>query len=284
MSRIILILLLTLVAQPLWAENCDQAKHTAQLATQIKDICQRITLWSEALSRCPRVEYAFHLGESRLFCNDPKGALAAFQQVEQLRNPDSRDADLLLAFVLGRKAEAYLMLDQLPEALAAIDEAFGTSAASSDPKLAWLWRVRKAVDTHPGRQQMAAADISRALTSRAMGSSPRIDLYVLFDTDKARPNAQGMAQSRALGQALMPYADAKTILILGHTDERGTDEYNQELSERRAMAVVELLGQWYPELKDKLSAKGRGERKPRYPGNTDEDYRLNRRVEVQVRL
>ena len=131
---------------------------------------------------------------------------------------------------------------------------------------------------------MSALAITRSLAaSRSIGVSEQIDLYVLFDTDKDQPNAAGLEQAKALSQALASRAaKVKRILIVGHTDVRGTDAYNENLSRRRAEQVSRLLAQWQPELAAKLKPKGKGERQPRYSGTSDEDHRLNRRVEVRL--
>lgn len=68
------------------------------------------------------------------------------------------------------------------------------------------------------------------------------------------------------------------VLIEGHTDDIGEEEYNLELSERRARAVNDYL------LKrgiraDRLRFVGMGETMPLYPNDTDEHRRRNRRVE-----
>lgn len=71
-----------------------------------------------------------------------------------------------------------------------------------------------------------------------------------------------------------------TITIIGHTSTEGTESYNQDLSERRAQAVVDSLVErgFDPEI---ISAEGRGETEPLVSPELDETARsLNRRVEV----
>jgi len=72
-----------------------------------------------------------------------------------------------------------------------------------------------------------------------------------------------------------------TIQITGHTDSRGSAEYNQRLSEQRAQAV-----KWY--LSDhgvdsrRIVTEGRGEMQPRASNETEAGMQLNRRVEMLV--
>ena len=66
-----------------------------------------------------------------------------------------------------------------------------------------------------------------------------------------------------------------------HTDDLGTDLYNQKLSERRAKSVVDYLVQQGVDL-SRLVMVGYGESKPKVP-NIDESHReQNRRVQIFV--
>ncbi|MEI6415979.1 MAG: OmpA family protein, partial [Pseudomonadota bacterium] len=81
-----------------------------------------------------------------------------------------------------------------------------------------------------------------------------------------------------------PTPSRSSIQIIGHTDKQGEDKkgsaYNDNLSIRRARSVVGLLVQKYPALQGRLKAEGKGSREPRYQGEGEEIYRLNRRIEV----
>lgn len=71
------------------------------------------------------------------------------------------------------------------------------------------------------------------------------------------------------------------LTIVGHTDNVGTDTYNQSLSERRARAVSQYFGS-HGVIPERLDAEGRGEKAPRASNSTAEGRRLNRRVEVYI--
>ena len=72
-----------------------------------------------------------------------------------------------------------------------------------------------------------------------------------------------------------------TVTVVGHTDSEGSTDYNQQLSQRRAQAVIE-----YFESKNvnpqRLAALGRGETEPIADNKTDAGRRANRRVELLV--
>jgi len=73
------------------------------------------------------------------------------------------------------------------------------------------------------------------------------------------------------------------IEIGGHCDWRGSDAYNQELSEKRSQAVLDYLVSKYPQItRDQYSAKGYGEKQPVATNKTVEGMAMNRRVEFKV--
>lgn len=71
------------------------------------------------------------------------------------------------------------------------------------------------------------------------------------------------------------------LTIVGHTDNVGTEQYNQTLSERRAKAVNDYLIN-KGVLIQRLAYVGRGETAPRASNASEEGRRLNRRVEILV--
>ncbi|HEY8552961.1 MAG TPA: OmpA family protein [Burkholderiales bacterium] len=71
------------------------------------------------------------------------------------------------------------------------------------------------------------------------------------------------------------------LTIVGHTDNVGTDQYNQKLSERRAEAVAQYFAA-KGVIPERLAPEGRGESAPRASNTTPEGRRLNRRVEIYI--
>lgn len=102
----------------------------------------------------------------------------------------------------------------------------------------------------------------------------------LFDFDKADLKPQNRELlSRIAGVLLASHG--YRIQVYGHTDDVGTEQYNQQLSERRANAVRDYLVQaGIPE--DIIEAKGFGKSSPRVEAKTNEARRKNRRVEIGV--
>jgi hypothetical protein len=98
-----------------------------------------------------------------------------------------------------------------------------------------------------------------------------------FDSAEVRPESTGVLEE--LFRGLQAVKDAK-ILIEGHTSSEGTEQYNQQLSERRAQAVVaDLVRRGL--ARGRVSAAGIGERRPIASNNDESGRSLNRRVEVK---
>ncbi len=74
----------------------------------------------------------------------------------------------------------------------------------------------------------------------------------------------------------------RKVIIEGHADSTHTEDYNLELSLRRALAVVEWLIEHGVDPK-RLEAKGYGESRPVADNSTLEGRALNRRVEMVLR-
>jgi outer membrane protein OmpA-like peptidoglycan-associated protein len=99
-----------------------------------------------------------------------------------------------------------------------------------------------------------------------------------FDSSSLRPEAQDRLSQMAA--VLVDYPDTD-LIVIGHTDNIGTDAYNEKLSERRANAVKNALASRNVR-KSRMVARGYGETAP-VASNMDEDGRAkNRRVEVQI--
>lgn len=108
---------------------------------------------------------------------------------------------------------------------------------------------------------------------------PKINLTIEFEYNSDRPTPAGMQQLGALGDALRdPGLKNFRFMLAGHTDARGSDIYNQTLSERRAFAVQRFLAGSAQIEQSRLSTVGFG-RSRLLQDVSPEDGR-NRRVEV----
>ncbi|MDX2240257.1 MAG: OmpA family protein [Leptolyngbyaceae cyanobacterium bins.302] len=108
---------------------------------------------------------------------------------------------------------------------------------------------------------------------------------VLFDFDKATIRPDAKVTLAKINQLIEYYKNAP-ILIEGHTDSKGSDSYNQKLSEQRSQAVRGYLVNQFQVAPTRIQAKGLGETRPvaanTNPNGSDNPAgrQQNRRVEV----
>ena len=108
----------------------------------------------------------------------------------------------------------------------------------------------------------------------------KFDSGILFDVNKSDLKTAARTNIQSLSTSLKNNPET-TILIVGHTDATGSDEYNKKLSERRAEAVkAYALVQGISAMR--LSTEGRGESEPIAENDTESGRAQNRRVEIII--
>jgi outer membrane protein OmpA-like peptidoglycan-associated protein len=130
-------------------------------------------------------------------------------------------------------------------------------------------------------QQLEQAKRDLGAEETALVVRVELPADVLFDFDKAdiRPDAAtALAQ---LATIIAAYPNGR-VELLGHTDAKGDDAYNQRLSQRRAQSVASWLGTKHGVDPARLATSGLGEAKPVADNATDEGRQKNRRVEAIV--
>ncbi|HOP52272.1 MAG TPA: OmpA family protein [Synergistales bacterium] len=113
----------------------------------------------------------------------------------------------------------------------------------------------------------------------ALDEDGRIILYdILFDYDKAILQQSSDKQLQHIVTLMMKNPELR-IEVQGHTDSQGSDDYNLDLSQRRAETVVEYLS-LFGVAEDRLTARGYGESEPVDTNDTEAGRVKNRRVEL----
>lgn len=103
---------------------------------------------------------------------------------------------------------------------------------------------------------------------------------ILFGFDSDDLGADAKSSLNELVTILNKYPETN-IEIQGHTDNTGTDSYNQGLSERRAGAVASYLKS--NNIRSaRITTKGFGESAPKYTNDTEDGRSMNRRVEFLI--
>lgn len=106
------------------------------------------------------------------------------------------------------------------------------------------------------------------------------DSGLLFDSESAVIRPDAAQNLRQLAASLEEYPDTD-LLIVGHTDSRGTDAYNQELSGRRAASASSYL-ESQGVSSTRMQASGRGETEAIASNDTEAGRQMNRRIEVAI--
>jgi len=118
----------------------------------------------------------------------------------------------------------------------------------------------------------------RNLSVEAATERPSVSLLIQFDFDSARVRSESEQTLRNLAEALQsPALLQSRFAVEGHTDAKGSAAYNQQLSQRRAQAVRELLVRSGVEA-SRLSASGKGATE--LADQADPYAAANRRVRV----
>jgi outer membrane protein OmpA-like peptidoglycan-associated protein len=101
-----------------------------------------------------------------------------------------------------------------------------------------------------------------------------------FETDSSAIKPGFNSTMDKLADVVVRYGKT-TLVVVGHTDNVGTDAYNQSLSERRALSVAQYL-----ETRRvngiRLATAGKGETQPVAPNSTESGRQSNRRVEIYL--
>lgn len=103
---------------------------------------------------------------------------------------------------------------------------------------------------------------------------------ILFDFNKATLRPESMPAIENIAQAMQRYIRIK-LEVDGHTDNVGTEDFNQKLSEARAEAVVQSLIKYGVEA-SRLRSRGFGFTMPKELNDTEEHRQINRRTEFKI--
>lgn len=134
------------------------------------------------------------------------------------------------------------------------------------------------------RETSCAADLDGCeIAPRVFMHSDRIvlDERVLFDVDRARVRSAGREVIGQIAAVWRANPGWKRITIEGHADVRGSDDYNLELSQRRAERVRDVFVRLGFE-RERIDAVGYGRSRPLDPGSSDDAHQRNRRVEFLI--
>jgi outer membrane protein OmpA-like peptidoglycan-associated protein len=148
---------------------------------------------------------------------------------------------------------------------------------------------KKAYDVYVSCRTEEAVALAKEATAKAKALCviARMTLHVNFDFNKSNIRQADIMQLKKAAEFVKKHRGSK-VKLEGHTDGKGTEQYNQKLSERRAEAVKKYLIKEGAVGKTKITAMGYGKTRPVAPNTTKdgkddpEGRAKNRRVEILI--
>ena len=158
---------------------------------------------------------------------------------------------------------------------AAVGAAVGYSLDQQAQEVAQVLNTN--VDNNPNAERDKNKDLIVSNTDKHVKIMFRDPM--MFRTNSSVPTPSAQAEIRQMIPVLQKYP--KTLIqVVGHTDSRGTYEYNMKLSHARASSVGNTLHQ--SNLPNQIYSKGCSFSKPVAPNTTPTNMALNRRVEIYL--
>ena len=138
-------------------------------------------------------------------------------------------------------------------------------------------RAQRRADSLAALDAARSADVKRTQAELSDALAQRI--YFDYDKDALRDDAIATLDAKV---AILMANPALTVMITGHTDERGTAEYNLALGQRRAAQVKRyLVGKGIGDAR--LGTQSLGDSQPAATGSDEASYQQNRRAEFESR-
>jgi outer membrane protein OmpA-like peptidoglycan-associated protein len=188
----------------------------------------------------------------------------------------------MLSLGIGQaRAEDNVSEDQIVKALTPQKKAPLTRGLSMGPQAdqAPNPAETKLINSIRGRSTRSLSSTEREEIASMAKDKPNIDLTITFDYNSADISAKSLPEVQKLGRALTnPDLKGSTFLLAGHTDAAGSDNYNQDLSERRADSIKRYLMDNFHIAANDLVTVGYGKSKLKDPAQPLAE--VNRRVQV----
>ena len=267
---------------PAHGEDCEKAREYHEKALSMEKgsndpgaLAEKERLYREAIRLCPDFADA-HNNLGNMYENAGKyaEAIAEYREAVKLR-PD-------LEAPCAGLGDVYFKLGDYREAVKWYDRALGIDPGDEETR-----RGRMRAEAMTGKNQVVAKeDIVVALgrETRGLDEVAKVafgENSIPFDYNSSRIRDDAKTQLKELGQALVDPALSEYVFeIGGHTDSRGSDEYNRVLSLRRAAAVKDYLASRFQISPDRLKAKGYGKSHLIATGSDEASLARDRRVEI----
>jgi len=235
---------------------------------------ERVRFLQMSVDKARSYQALFALGRTYNDLGESRKAVAAFEQAAATTTDREQHAKALgvsgrIQAAMGNDVEAGIVIKR------SLKEKYDPALAK---ELMALEKKRGAV--------VSATEIgntlSKGISMRSIGVAVSVDLRVGFDFNSAQLDAKGKEQVDEIARALAdPQFAGMKMKLVGHTDRRGDDSYNDNLSRKRAEAVRRYLATTNKNFVEMVFLiEGKGKREPLFYEDTDDANAMNRRVEL----
>jgi outer membrane protein OmpA-like peptidoglycan-associated protein len=209
-------------------------------------------------------------------------------QVEAYRAQTKAD-DANLQAATDRKAMNRAQIEAAAARAQTEQAQIETDKAKANEETARAEADRARLDTQLVKQQQSDAEqrlyvaLSEILETRREARGLIVNLSdILFDSNHATLKPSAREKLSKLAGILLAYPGAYHMQIEGHTDSVGSQDYNQRLSEDRAIAVQDYLVSVALPAERMVAVRGFGKIRPVATNDTPEGRQTNRRVEIII--
>lgn len=200
-------------------------------------------------------------GAVKVVTRSEEGAIV--DSVVVFRGPEKRNPE-----ELGEDGEEIFVLSPGEWTLLVSAETFGTE--------------RREVTIEPNSRSLVIIEVTLKPAIVEVTTEEVVILdQVHFEFDKAVIQEQSIALLTEVANNLLSHPEIKAVQVQGHTDSKGSNRYNQSLSQRRVDAVMAFMVEQGVES-ERMAAVGYGEACPIDTNNTDEGRANNRRVQFII--
>ncbi len=283
-----------------YAESCqnNDAIEMYNQANDTSDLNERLTLLKTASEMCSTDETILSfLGDTQFELEQYKQSAMSYQSLFQLKSdaPINEQAKVAL--------DLMYIYDKLEDGLA-ISKYAKFIKEQKYNGLNWSDEYEKSFQKiyQKNKQRMTDKPVSAGELSTAISNAKTnarnfgivgiesidciswdMDVYFDYNSD-ALTNKSKQTLNKFVTTIQANVGSIDSLTINGHTDSRGSTEYNQQLSQRRAKAVASYLAKAIPTMQDKLVANGFGESQLIFNDDSEKSHALNRRVEFDLAI
>ena len=260
------------VSMSVFAEDCEQGQqHYLQGLTKGKfhKWAEARDLLAKSVSMCNRFNNWYLLGQAHFELAQYDEAASAFEDAKRFATEDNERA-----IAIARYAQVHASQGMVNQPLSLLREA--SKMHSNAPQ--WMLDLTRKLDEKRVSQPLTIAQVTGALTNKSiklfnLQAQPSLDISINFEFDSTKVVQASESSVDVLAKALMENSlREKSVTIVGHSDNRGSDSYNEKLSQQRAKSIAAMLYKQYPELKGRITIEGKGEKQPpRTPGDRRSD-------------